>query len=255
MDNCSRIIKDDFSPSTTLDYEKIRVLFDNVCSEIAARYNLYYLNGQPRRAKIIEIVSRTSCAFCIDRRLRENRLDRVDDLYKECHQLACNLLVEELYSQLCRIGYTVLITSEKSLEYGKVDVLIVPNRHGINLHYKKKEVAVEVKTGFSLSLTQLFRYILDNTDRSVVLWRIRSRQVLVFEGTELKPMLTQFMRMIVSRAGRLFADTQTSCEHTFEYKNWSPNQQQLQEAFLDFAHSVTETLPSVVEAVVKILDG
>ena len=237
----------------TRDYEKIRTIFNDFCSEIAARYNLYYSNGEPRKAKIIEIIARTTCTFCIDRRLREDRPNRVDDLYKECHQLACNLLVEELYSHLRSIGYAVLVSSDKNVEYGKVDIFIVPNRHDISLHCSNKEVAVEVKTGFSLSLSQLFRYTLDNPDRAIVVWRIRNKQVLVFEGTDLKPLLMHFMRMCILRGRRFLINSETSCEHTIPSETWSPTQEQLQQMFEDFAQALVETLPHVMKTVLEKL--
>jgi len=254
MDSHSHIIREDLLLSNNLDYEKIRVLFDKVCSEIAARYNLYDLNGKPRKPKIIEVIAGTTCTFCIDRRLQENRFDRVDDLFKQCHQFACNLLVEKLYSQLSGMGYAVLISSEKNVEYGKVDIFIVPNRHGISLHCRNKEIAVEVKTGFSLSLSQLFRYTLDNPDRAIVLWRIRNKQILVFEGTVLKPLLAQFMRMCILRARRFLTNSETSCGHIIPFKTWSPTQEELKAMFYEFAQAVSETLPSVTKAVSEKLD-
>lgn len=78
---------------------------------------------------------------------------------------------------------------------------------------------------------------------------------IVFEGTKLKPLLTQFMRMIISRADRLLSSSETSCEHSFELKNWTPNQQQLQETVSDFSKGVIETLPTIVKAVVAMLNG
>jgi hypothetical protein len=97
--------------------------------------------------------------------------------------------------------------------------------------------------------------MIDDNHRSLVLWRIRNEQVLVFEGTRLKPLLTQFMRMIISRADRLLSSSETSCEHSFELKKWTPNQQQLQETVSDFSKGVIETLPTIVKAVVAMLNG
>jgi len=236
------------------DYEKTRMLFEGVCLEIAKRYNLYYKDGTPRRAKIIEVIARTTCSACMDRDLEKDVSNRVDDFYKECHSQACNILVEELYHRFTSMGLTAQISTEKATQYCKTDVLILLNGHGVSLLNNGKEVAVEIKTGYSLSLSQLYRYMLEKPDRDLVLWRIRNRQVLTFEGTSLKPLLIQFMRMFVLRANRLSKDTETPCEHSFQNRNWSPSQQQLQEAFSDFAHSVIETLPSVVETIVKMLE-
>lgn len=167
--------------------------------------------------------------------------------------LACNILVEELQTQLTERGYSVLVTSEKNLEYARADILIIPNRHGVDLHLNKKEVGIEVKTGVSLSFSQLLRYMLDNVDRTIILWRIRNKQILLFEGAKLKPLLTQFMKMIVSRAERLLSNSEMLCEHAHEYKIWLPSQQQLQEALSDFSDGVVKTLPSIVETVLTIL--
>jgi hypothetical protein len=187
--------------------------------------------------------------------LREKTNNHVDNFYIECHLLACNILVEKLQAQLTEKGYSVLVTNERKLEYGKVDILIIPNRHGVDLHLNKKEVGIEVKTGISLSFSQLFRYMLDNIDRTIILWRIRNRQILFFEGTKLKPLLTQFMIMIISRANRLLSNHEMPCQHTLESKNWSPNQQQLQEAFSDFSDGIVKTLPTIVETVVMMIEG
>jgi hypothetical protein len=170
-------------------------------------------------------------------------------MYTELHQLACSLLIEELYSQLVKNGHTVTIAAEESLKYGKVDVFIVPSSYGLSLHSNQVEIAVEVKTGFSLSLPQLFRYMMDG-DRSLILWRIRNEQILLFEGTEIKQLLEQFTKMVISRADRLLLSPKPQCKHTTERKSWSPNQQQLQETFSDFSKGIIKTLPSIVEAVV-----
>jgi hypothetical protein len=238
-----------------INYEKTKTLFENVCLEIAKRYNLYYIDGKPRRAKIIEVIARTTCSACIDKELQRDMPNRVDDLYKECHQQASNILVEELFSRFSSMGLTVAISTEEMIQYCKADILIFFNGHGVSVLNHTKEVAVEIKTGYSLSLTQLYRYMLEKPDRDLVLWRIRNRQVLTFQGATLKPLLTQFMKMVILRASRLLNGADASCKHNFQERNWSPNQQQLQEAFSDFANSIIDTLPSVIEIVAKKLDG
>jgi hypothetical protein len=77
-------------------------------------------------------------------------------LYKECHRLAVNVLVEELYRLLNTMGYKVLISAEAELEYGKADILITVTNYGLNLKGETRELLIEVKTGNSVSLTQIF---------------------------------------------------------------------------------------------------
>jgi len=241
--------------SEDMDYEKVRTVFDSLCLEIAKRYNLYYSNGKPRRAGIIEVIARTACSACIDRKLKKNESNHVDALYKEFHQQACNILVEELYNRFNKLGLIVAISTEKQIQYCKADVFIFFNGHNVDLLKDQKEVAVEIKTGLSMSMTQLLRYLLDKPDRDLILWRIRNKQVLIFGGAKLRPLLTQFMKMFIQRANRLLASTEASCDHNFWDGNWSPTQQQLQEAFSDFAEAVVRSLPNVVDTIISILNG
>ncbi len=237
---------------TKTSFTKTLSQLDRTCSQIAAKYDLYNSSGEPRKATILEILSRTTCTSCIDRRLRENKRDHIDKLYRECHQLACNLLIEELYHQLCRVGCSGLIRREKILKYGKADISIILVLQDARFHLIKKQVLVEVKTGFSLSLSQLFRCMFDNA-QSLVLWRVRSRQVLVLERIELEPLLELFMKMTIVRGKRLLARLDGPCSHESQLRNWSPSQQELQGMLSDFLNAVTETLPIAVDAVLRKL--
>ena len=189
--------------TSTLDY---------VCSQIADRYELFS-KGQPRKAMIIEVLAKNVCIACVDKELRAKSFQRIDNMYTELHQLACSMLVEELYDQLVKNGRTVTITTEENIKYGKIDVFIIPSNFGLSLHSNQVEIAVEVKTGFSLSLPQLLRYMIDNDRRSLMLWRIRNQQVLLFEGTETRQLLAQFVKMIISRANRLLLTPEPQCKH------------------------------------------
>jgi hypothetical protein len=244
-----QIMKKENDQQTTNAWTEILPLLDYVCSQIADRYELFS-KGQPRKAMIIEVLARNTCIACADKELRTKSFQRIDNMYTELHQLACSMLVEELYDQLVKNGRTVTITTEENIKYGKIDVFIVPSNYGLSLHSEHLEIAIEIKTGYSLSLVQIFRYIIDNDCRSLILWRIRNGQILVFEGKQVKQLLAQFVKMIISRADRLLEAPELNCKHTAEQKNWSPNSQQLQETFADFSKGIIKTLPSVVEAVV-----
>jgi len=242
-------------PLSDMSFEKLRTLLDQVSCEIASKFGLRDPNGNPRKATIIDAIANSACVGCITRKLSNNvRFRRIDALYKECHQLAVNILVEELYDMLNGMGYTVSISSEAKMEYGRADVLIKLTNYGVNLHYGANGLLIEVKTGFSLSLSQLFRYLLDERGRTLVVWRVRRRQVLVFDGNELKPLLMEFMKTCIMRGARLLASSEpTSCEHLNQHNRWSPTQKELQEFLQDFAATLVETMPHVVEIVIEKL--
>jgi len=246
-------IKNNTEQKANYDWNDMLTILDNVCCKVAERYDLYS-GTQPRRAMIIEIISRNTCIACIDKQLRAKNSKRIDSIYKELHQLSCNLLVEELYCRLIKNGHKVNITTEANLKFGKADILIIPSYYGLSLHTNQKEIVVEVKSGFALSMPQVFRYLIDKNPRALVLWRIRNEQTLVFEKTKITQLLTQFVRMIVTRADRLLSAPKGQCKHAANSKAWSPTSQQIQETFSDFADAVVRTLPDVVETIITILE-
>jgi len=212
------------------DFVSLQNLLDQVCSQVAQRFSLYNSNGKPRKATIIDTIAKSSCPTCITKKLskRVGRND-VDALYRECHMLAVNVLVEELSNFLRAKGHNVIISTEAELEYGKADIVITITRYGVNLKCFGNELMVEVKTGKSLSMSQLFRYLLQDSHSAIVVWRIRNRQILIFKAQEIKPLLMEFVNMICLRAGRLLSSpAPAKCQHS-QHFSYQPSQEELQE--------------------------
>jgi len=247
QENCNKPLRE-----ANCDWKETTSLLDYVCCQIAERYNLFS-KGEPRRAAIIEVLARNTCLGCIAKELQTKSFQRIDNMYSEIHQLAAGLLIEALYDQLVTNGHKVTISAEASIKYGTADVIIIPSRYGISLQSNRVEIVVEIKTGFSLSVPQLLRYLIDNDKRSLILWRIRNEQVLLLEGPEIRLLVLQFVRMIVSRADKLLQGFDVDCGHSTDSKSWRPNSQQLQEAFSDFAKGVVSTLTSVVETITQMI--
>ena len=239
---------------SSISFGELKKLLEEVCSKIAVHYSLYYGGEKPRKGTIIEVIANSPCLACITKKLSgQSVASDVDSLYKECHRLAVSVLVEELYHLLNKIGYKVLISTEAELEYGKADVLITVTNYGLNLKDKTKELLVEVKTGNSLSLSQLFRYLLDSRSDAIVVWRVRKRQILAFNAQIIEPLLMEFTRMICLRGIRLLLSSQLQpCKHV-KQSNYLPTQEELQEMFQDFSEAVIETLPHVVETIFREL--
>jgi len=234
------------------DFESLRNLLDQVCSEVAKRFSLYTSNGKPRKATIISVIAKFACLACIVKELSAQATGNVDALYTECHRLAVNVLVEELYSLLKGMEYNVVISTEAVLEYGKADISITITNYGIDLKYNTNELLVEVKTGNSFSLCQLFRYLIAKRSNSLLVWRVRKRQILVFNTENIKPLLMEFMRMVCLRGTRLLSSPRLTCEH-IKRPDYKPTQEALQEMFQDFAKALVETLPYILEAIAESL--
>jgi hypothetical protein len=219
------------------------------------RFNLYNIDGTARKSTVVDVIARFTCLSCISERLsHQNVSNDVDSLYKECHRLAVNALVEELHYLLNQMGYKVAVSTEEELEYGKADILITVTNYGLNLKGMTKELLVEVKTGNSLSLSQLFRYLLDARSDTIVVWRVRKRQVLVFNAQNIKPLLTEFTRIICLRGVRFLSSPQLQqCQHV-KQSNYLPTQEELQKMFEDFAEALVETLPNALKIIIEKLD-
>jgi len=240
-------------PIKDSDFESLRNLLDQVCLQVAQHFTLYNRNGKPRKASIIDAIANSTCIACIAKQLSAQTTAKdVDALYRECHTLAVSILVEELYNLLSGMGYKVMISTEAELEYGKADVIIAITRYGVNLKCNTNELMVEVKTGKSLSLSQLFRYLLSGKSNTIVVWRVRRRQVLTFNAEKIKPLLIEFMRIICLRGYRLLSSSPLTCQHS-QQTDYQPTQEELQKMFQDFAEAFMVTLPHVLEIIIEKL--
>jgi hypothetical protein len=251
-------LRDQLTYSNHLDFKDLRNNLDRIYSYLAFSFNLVDSTGKPRKSIIIDTLAKRSCLSCIYRTLssiNHSDIDNVDAIYKESHELAVNIMVEELYALLNKMGYKFIITTEVELNYGRADVLITITNYGLNLKSRTKELLVEVKTGNSLSFSQLFRYFLDGKSDTIIVWRIRKRQVLVFDAQKFKPLIAEFMRMICLRAIRLLSSQHQipPCQHA-KSPNYQPTQAELEKALEDFSEALVETLPAVLQTILKQLE-
>lgn len=236
------------------NYDELKDELEHICFEIASRFNLYYSNGTPRKATIIEALWSSTCVSCICKKLTNTTLQaRIDNIYAECHKFAVSVLIEELQQIFSEKGYSVLIVDEYQKEFGKVDVLVRLTNYGIYLKSEINELIVEVKTGFSISLPQIMRYLLGTKEETIIVWRIRNRQVLFFDATKFRFLLIRFMKTIVMRGNRLLAASESKCKHANQDICWSPTENDIQEMLEDFADTLVETLPHVTERIFETL--
>jgi len=235
-----------------LRLEDLKVSLDHICSEIAERFNLCLPTGKPRTATIINILASSPCIGCIVRRLQQQDRPIIDAVYLENHRLAVGILVEQLHSFLAKMGYKVSVLTEARLEHSTADILIAPTDYGVNLQCGQNNVLIEVKTGNALSYSQLFRSLIDISNATVVLWRIKRRQVAVIRRKRLQPMLLAFMRMCILRGGRVLAETgPVKCQHSTTWSNFTLSAKEFENTIHDFADALMDTLPTVMETVLR----
>lgn len=228
-------------------------ILDYVISQIAEKYDLI-TNTQPRKAAIIEVLASNTCISCAEKELKNHCFQRIDNIYCELHKLATSLLTEKLHKNFIENGQKVVISTEAKIKYGTADILITPSNYTTKLPSKPLEVVIEVKTGLSVSIPQLLRYLIDNNSRIILLWRIRNEQVLLLEGTEIQQLTIQFVKTIISRADRLLQESNFVCNHRSKPQEWTPNSQQLQYTLDDFSRGIIKTLPVVTEMIKTLVE-
>jgi len=235
-----------------LHFGDLKDSLDRVCSEIATRFNYRLLNGEPHTVAIIDILAGSSCIGCIIKRLHQRHRPDIDAVYLENHRLAVGVLVEQLRRFLNEMGYDAWVLTEARLEHSTVDVLIVPTYHGVNLQHGENSIVIEVKTGNSLSYSQLFRSLLDTPNATVVLWRIRRHQVAVIRRESLQPLLLAFMRMCILRGKRVLTEAEpVECHHFATPRSFTLSSGELERVLRDFAEALADTLPVVLETVLR----
>jgi len=235
-----------------LHFADLKDSLDRVCSEIATRFNRRLSNGEPHTVAIIDTLASSPCIGCILKRLNQRHRPDIDAVYLENHRLAVGVLVEQLRRFLSEMSYDALVLTEARSKHSTVDVLIVPTYHGVNLQHGENSIVIEVKTGNSLSYSQLFRSLLDTPNATVVLWRIRRHQVAVIRKESLQPLLLAFMRMCILRGKRVLAEAKpVECYHFATPRSFMLSSVELERLLRDFSEALVDTLPVVLETVLR----
>ena len=235
-----------------LDY--LRDSLDDVCSQLADKFGLYDGAGKPRKAFIMDGLFRFSCPGCLCKFFTQMRIGSpsVDALYMEMHRFAVNILTGVLAQALNGGEHEVFC--EDSHAFGRVDVAIKPSRFGALVEANGACVVVEVKTGRSVSFAQLFRYLLQHGNATLVVWRVTMRQVFALKGERLRALLCLYVSTALARALRLLNGEHATCNHKLsdcEASAVSEPQRLLDEFF----EGLVESLPKVVSVVSESLRG
>ena len=238
------------TPSDEDTYFKyLKTSLDDICSEIARRFDFCLPNSKPRMAAIIDILASSPRIVRIVEKLQQKQRPDIDAVFLENHRLAVGILVERLQNFLQERGYRVSVLTDAKLKHGTIDVLVAPTSYGINLRHNGRQIVVEVKTGKSLSYSQLFRYLLDESNATLVLWRIKTRQVVVLRRKSLQPVLQAFMEMCVLRGKRVLATKRVKYPNSAVPRNFTLSSRGFEITVNNFAEGLMETLPVVLETV------
>jgi len=228
---------------------------NEICRKIAEKFGLYDGLGRPRKAYIVDVLTRYVCPCCAYQALSQLREHvEVDALFREGHDLAVNLLVHALRSA-SKAWDNIAVQGEVGGEYGRLDVLVRRLSGGLLLISSgANEVIVEVKTNLGFSLRQVLRYLLERTSATAVVWRVRKRQMLVVDGKKHRWLLALFAAAAIQHGLTILNGEFEECGHS-PPKNSQYEIPDPQETLDDFLTCLVEGLPRVVELVLGILRG
>lgn len=187
--------------SGATELNQLRERLFQECSRIGRRYGVCLPNGEPKLATTLAVVASSPNLCCIAEAFRDKTRKNIDPYYLTRHSIAVNLIVEALFDRLTALQYNVSVGTEVPVKFGRLDVLLEQTSHGVQLCYSEHKIGIEVKTGLSLDLAQIFRYILDVD--VLILVRTRPRQVMAIRQEELLEPLSVLLSAWISRARRL----------------------------------------------------
>ena len=235
-----------------LDYLKDSL--DDVCCRLADKFGLYDRAGRSRKAFIIDSLFRFSCPGCLWKVFTRMRagIPSVDALFIEMHRFAVNILTGVLAQALD--GGMINVCCEDVHEFGRVDVVVKQSQFGATVEANGACVVVEVKTGRSLSFAQLFRYLLQHRDATLVVWRVPMRQVFALKGESLRALLCLYVSTALARALKLLNSEPATCNHKLSDCEASAASEP-QKLLDEFFKGLVESLPRVVSVVSESLRG
>jgi len=235
-----------------LDYLKDSL--DDICNQLADKFGLYDGAGKPRKAFIMDGLFRFSCPSCLYKFFTQMRMGSpsVDALYMEMHRFAVNILTGVLAHALNGGEHDVYC--EDSHAFGRFDVAIKPAGFGAMVEANGACIVVEVKTGRSLSFAQLFRYLLQHRDATLVVWRVPMRQVFALKGERLRVLLCLYVSTALARALKLLNGEPATCNHKLSDCEASAASEP-QKLLDEFCKGLVESLPRVVSVVSESLRG
>ena len=227
----------------------LRDCLDETCRKIAEKYSVYDRFGRPRKAYILDALTRYTCPSCAVKALTQMRVEtEVDAIFREAHDLAVSLLVHTLRNIS---GGRITVEDEVTSENGRVDVLVKKLKGGLLVQAYNLELIVEVKTNMGFNIQQVLRYIAERPDAIALIWRIRKRQILLIDGRKHRWLIIAYIAAALQQGLTILNEKFTLCNHDVRD---GPFRLKDPQGFLDdFLTCLVEGLPKVVGVIMQLL--
>jgi hypothetical protein len=227
---------------------------NELCREIAQKYNLYDWYGKPRNSFILDTLMNYSCTDCISKLFSNPRRNSdVDSIYSENHKLAVDLLMDQLQYRMESEGLGFQTGVEVQNEYGRADIVIQATFTGIQVDFKGLKFIIEVKTGKGLSYSQLFRYLIGEPKTvMVIVWRVIMGQTFAIVREEVNDLIIVYSNTILRRGNRVLREDAHECGHSpFTNNNYVIKDPQ--KVINEFKDALVVNLPKAVGSILQIL--
>jgi uncharacterized protein YaaQ len=228
----------------------LRSSLDEVCEKIAEKYGVYTANGKARKAYVLDVLTRYTCPGCVVKALTQMRVrPEVDTIFRENHDLAVSLLIQALRG-LSSGGLAV--DGEVDCKFGKLDVVVRKlDSSLLQVQASNYELIVEVKTNMGFNMKQALRYLIERPDATAIIWRVRKRQILVIDGRKHRWLIIAYIEAALQQGLTILNEDFMPCNHDLAFRPFELKDPQ--EFLDDFLASLVESLPKVVDVVMRLL--
>ena len=163
-------------------------------------------NVQASNAKIISILQTCPCLLrCVNDIEKVSYSNRIDPLYISRHDYAKNKIIEAIRSNF---GSCTSIKSELQVNNGTFDIAVKYDRIVLTVH--EKVICVEVKSGKSVDLYQLERYLYECD--VLVFVRVPTRNVTAIHHTKISNELNASISLIIQKIAQINANDFTKIQ-------------------------------------------
>ncbi|MCS4538543.1 MAG: hypothetical protein HYY67_06790 [Thaumarchaeota archaeon] len=187
--------------TSTPSYRSLLNEYKQMVESIASAFSS---SEKPSPARIMSLLSSHSCDLYVKHALAtksDYSNNKSDNYFLEKHEYALRKLVERLKTELLKHGMSFHVYTEADSEVGHFDVLIKTNGSTVELEMPKGRVVIEMKTGFSINLSQLERYLLDTP--TLILCRILPGHVMCIRAEDYSELLTESLADQLDKADRI----------------------------------------------------
>jgi hypothetical protein len=150
-------------------------------------------------------IARYPCRLGCKYLIQNGTVDKkIDEFYNAKHEWIKKKIIDAIVDEFSDL---VTVKSEDFVSYGKLDIGIQFDNMRIILEYGRKNIAIEIKTGYSVKsdhFNQIERYLIDVD----VLIRIRvpTEDVVVLYNTFIKDKLIKDLTKLTRKADEIISD-------------------------------------------------